>query len=453
MKKVIGSFMGIFFSILAHAQTLNFASSIESPIPDSLFISLPKTDSTHKFCTLYFKISKLSKGQTVKVTMNDNNKGTAEYNTDYKYQNELTKDTITITDISSDVFYVNIYTITTKSTTGVLNINLNSKGKIDKTYKIIFTLNTRVVLPNPVMPLLMPDTSKWYLRVVTGGNFDFFNGPSIKDFAGDITLFVPNTFKVKGASIGFELGMNNYHYFNSDSSHRVSQGQSYFLNPKDYYNSNDTSKVVRTTQNLNRKYDYNTWGIHIGALVQLLSNEFAQLYGKLQIEELATTETYTPTITSSVNDTISYDLYKQVFNTGILKNSSGASTPPYPSAHPIMTYKYSQHTYYDTYFGGGLSGTINIKNAAKFCYSITGGCANIEKADPSFDLDPIQRDLIRADGSLHEKKFYTVNKFQLITSIAPVDLAVGGEYRTVAGKLHYFTTYIGAVVTIDKLKK
>jgi hypothetical protein len=41
----------------------------------------------------------------------------------------------------------------------------------------------------------------------------------------------------------------------------------------------------------------------------------------------------------------------------------------------------------------------------------------------------------------------------LSTSVAPVDIVLGGEYRSVIGKNNYLTLYLGASIAIDKLKR
>lgn len=435
------------------AQSISFANNKETHLRNPENINLPKADSHHPIATLYFKVNNLKKGQTVHIKLSDKAEGTAKQTSDYSYENSSLVSNLPIDNTKSPVFAVDIKTITDKSLNVVLNIEMTSDNpKIDTTYKVQLNLNTSSITPRLSQKQIVPDTSKWYFRIVTGGNFDFFNGPTIKDFAGDISLFIPNMIRLFKLPIGVELGMNNYHYFNSDSTHTINDGgQNYFLNNKDYYSPADSSKIVRSTPSVNRKYDYNVWGIHANVLTPVSSNEFTQVYAEIHFEELATTETYTPTLAGSVNDTITYSQYNNLYNNGTLRKVNGSI--PFPSAHAPVFYPYKQHTYYDIYAGVGFFANINVKNTAKFCYSITGGPAFIELAQPNFDPDPAQRDIIGSSGSTRETKLYVLNKFQLVTTVAPVDIALGGEYRTVAGNMHYFTTYIGATITLDKLKR
>ena len=291
------------------------------------------------------------------------------------------------------------------------------------------------------------------MRIVTGGNFDFFNGTTIKDFAGDLTAFIPDIFHFKifktDIVFGMDFGINSFHYFSADSSHSQQNNQAYFLHYKDFYSPNDTSKVVKGHQPVNNKYDYKVWGVHLDPIFPLLSNDFAQLYGKIHLEELATTETFTPTFGTTINDTITYGQYKAY------QKQYGTATMPVadPSSRLLSTIAYRQQTFYDMYIGVGLPVSLNFKNVATLYISPTIGGAYIQLAQNGLIGDPVRRDVSTPGGKLHETKFYTLNKFQLVTTVSAINVALGGEYRTVAGNMRYFSTYIGAEISIDKLKK
>ena len=458
MQKILLTLGMLVLCSYTHGQTLSFHSQTDVPIKDSITIDLPSPPPSYSNDVLVFNVKSLTKGEIITFEDKDSNSSSAKLAIDYQYVSiggGLTITTNTGTDakcnytcpdnIASLTIPIEIKTITTKKSNFSFCITVTDPDNSIKKYKIKVNLNTPANFPtlNSNAPLSVPDTSDWYLRIVTGGNFDFFNGPSIKDFAGDITLFLPNMINIGKAKFGLEFGINNYHYFSADSSHSNSSPNVYFLKNQDYYTKADSSKVVRGNRTINKRYDYNVWGIHAAILYPLVHNDFVNVYAKAQIEELVTTETYTPTLVKTVNDTITYAQYKAF--TG--------SAAPAVNAHSLALEQYAQQTYYDIYPGGGLSCTINIKNTAKFCFSSVIGPAIIELANPNFDPDPAQRDLIGASGKTRTTKFYSLNKFQLITSVAPINIALGGEYRTVSGNMYYLTTYLGAVITLDTIKK
>ena len=295
-----------------------------------------------------------------------------------------------------------------------------------------------------------PDTSNWFLSIVTGGNFDFFNGASIKNFAGDITFFLPNLFKIYSLPVGVEFGLANFHYYNNDSTHTDYYRDSYFQHYKDFFSPSATSNVIIETKNVNRKYDYNVWGIHIDPMTPLYSDDLVQLYGKIHMEELMTIETYTPKINSTTYDTVTYQQYQNAYTKGTLAT---LAVMPSPSEDPF--YQYRQHTYHDLYFGTGFGLVINFKKVAKFSGSTTVGIASLELAPINnfFPNDPSNRNVIQNMMHMRTGKFYTLNRFQFVTTVAPIDIAIGGEYRTVASNMYYFSTYIGASISLDKIKK
>src|SRR6185312_9885890 len=193
----------------------------------------------------------------------------------YTYKNNSITNPILIDNNHPNApFTLDIEAKTDRTRSAILYITVSDNGPLPQKhiFKLVLNFNTKVVTPNVDNPVFLPDTSRWYLRIVTGGNFDFFNGPTIKDFAGDISLFLPNTFNIGKVSFGFELGMNNYHYFNTDSSHTAPDNFKYFQHYHSYYSPTDTAKVILSSQNINRKYDYNVWGIHLNLLGLLLKN-------------------------------------------------------------------------------------------------------------------------------------------------------------------------------------
>jgi hypothetical protein len=467
MKRILLIAFALLLYFQGHAQTLSFHSLKDVTIKDSITLDLPTQKGSLPDNVVFFKINDIPKNADLSIIVDDKNKGSAELTTDYKYikvNGEDPTNTNPNINTSSEMKYskdiqnstsiilpIEIQTIKEKAKSAVFTIEVNNKGVLDKIYTIHINLNSafNVVVPDNLTKMVIPDTAKWYLRVVTGGNFDFFSGPSIKNFAGDLTAFLPNVFHINKFVFGMDFGINNFHYFNVDSSHTVKDNYAYYINSKDFYTGDTTGKVVKSSANVNRKYDYNVWGIHLDPLIPLLQNDFAQLYLKIHIEELMTIETYTPTPAGSQSDTLTYGQYLN------FRKANPSLSLPTPSPHPEVFYPYKQHTYYDMYWGIGLPVMFTIPKVASLYVSPSIGLAWIELADPQFDPDPIQRDVFEQipNHATHETKLYLLNKFQFVTTVAPINIALGGEYRTVTNNMHYFSTYIGAAITLDKLPR
>ena len=441
MKKVLIVLIGMIFTNVAKGQSITFLSSPDKPMKDKTVIDLPAPFTRHSVATLRFRIDKIENGQDITIAIEDKDQGTAIRGSDYEYINHTCPYTETFSNTTGSVISrsvtVDIRTITTKKTNAIISIRLTCPGKYDKLYKVEANFNTDADLVGVANKVPDVDTSKWYLRIVTGGNFDFFNAPSIKNFAGDISAFVPNAFKVFGRPFGVEFCLNNYHYYNTDSTRIARAQDAYYLHYKDAYKSDSTVSIINRTTTFNRKWDYNVWGFTIAPLIQLQSNDFAQLYLKIHLEGHATTEIYSPLQPSTVNDTIPRYQYKGVV-----------------SAHPHDPIKYLPYTFYDFYWGMGLPIKINMKNKLILEVSPTVGFASVQTLpfnEISPTVDPSQRNALA--GPPRETKGFFLSKFQLVTTVAPVDIALGGEYRAVVGKMHYLNTYIGVSLTLDKLKR
>ena len=211
-------------------------------------MNLPKV-SKGNTVSLVFKINNIPKGETVTLEIKDSNEGTAESGTDYD---------ITTTSLIKKIDYngpnilqLDLKVMTAKEKTIVLNVS--STGSKQNTYKITVNLNSSadfISLAKPAKSdaLVVPDTTRWKVRIVTGGNFDFFNGPKIKDFAGELTVSLPNIFAVKGAEdnpIGVQFGLFNFHYYQSDSSGTFKNQDYYYLHSQDAFKSYDSTKRRR----------------------------------------------------------------------------------------------------------------------------------------------------------------------------------------------------------------
>ncbi len=430
MKKTILIGIITLLSSYAKSQNLFFVANDETLIKDTLYINLPKVAITgQNINRLFFKAKSLQPGQQMTLKFNvDEANSTATQSLDYKYLTDMSASPkLTKKD---SICYVDIKTITNKSTMTILNIT--SDVPKSKTYTIIINFNTPLLIVGPKKPAQMPDTSKWTVKIVTGGNFDFFSGPVFKNFAGEINAFRPNIYK----KWGIQFSLFNFHYFQTDSGSSYRSQDYYFLKSQDYYNTTDSSKVVRRNYAVNRKVDYNIWGAYIDPMFQVYADQLSQVYLSLHIEGLLTTEIYTPKINYLSRDTI---LHKY-----LPKNISPADDPPVP-------YSYRSESFHDFYLGAGVPLKFSFSRLMLSAYPIFGVAFIQTNNNPdNAALDYYLRYNLTTTTAY---KPYFVTKFQILTTVAPVDIALGGEYRVVIGNLRYLTTYLGAAISLDKLKK
>ena len=440
MKRILIALAGVFLSHFVQSQTITCIST-NTPLVDVTMVNLPKSDQNHLISTVIFKIGTIGKGQTVSIKFTDKNEGSAEINTDYQYVNNSLS-TLTLTESAPSIFKVDIKTLTGKKRNAILYINANNPGKSDKVYKVIFNLNSDAPIISQDIAESTPDTAKWSLRIITGGNFDFFNGPKIKDFAGDINLFLPNIWRTKKILkkerlIGIQFNLFNYHYYESDSSGRNRNVDNYYANSQDYFKGKDSAKVVTRSNSTNTKVDYNIWGASLDPMLLLARNDFSQFYLSLHFEALITTQ-----VTSYNTKTISRDTTFVDINDAVKKSPIGVYEP--------TTLNYLKRTYYDYYFGFGLPLKVNVKNKVDFSISPTIGVASIQHDTAGLSDAYARGSYTNVPRGV---KGFFLTKFQLVTSVAPVDIAMGGEYRAVYKELHYLSLYIGAAIALDKLKR
>ncbi|MGF7039099.1 hypothetical protein [Mucilaginibacter lappiensis] len=442
MKRLIITTINVFSALLVGGQTISIVANQDIPLKESTSFNVPKPNNKGEV-NLLFKINNIPKGEEVTLDVSDVSeagKESATLNTDYKYINGTLPFSKTFTYNSPNFFSVDMQVLTDRKRDAVISIVSNGKEK--KTFKLKLKFNTGEDLTSSSPKLNIPDTGRWDVRIITGGNFDFFNGPKIKDFAGEINVSIPSIFaikKMKEHPFGIQFSIFKYHYYQADSSSFLNNSDNYYLNPKDAYSSPDSAKVVHRSFSINRKVDYSIWGAFIEPVMKIAENDFAQFYVSAHLEALITTITYSPTIKYLAYDTINYN---RKVPTKIVINSI--------LPHPAVPYTYRQSTFYDFYYGIGLPLKINYKNKLMFNITQTLGAATIQTSTPADPFDYVQR---YGNGQRSEQKGFYLAKYQIITTVAPVDIAFGGEYRTVFGNMHYFTNYIGASITLDKLKR
>lgn len=289
------------------------------------------------------------------------------------------------------------------------------------------------------------DTTKWLFRIVTGSNFDFFDAPTFKNFAGDLNVFLPSLFNLpkdknkpsdEFHKIGLQFGIFNYRYFEADSSRGVIQTEKYFLNPNTLTPVVDTTKYIRHIYALDSKISYNNWGLYLNPMYELKSTDWASIYLNLHFEVLWRTQ-----ILSHSKADIRKDTFTVTANDVLTRTTFAA----FPGIRP----SYQQINFTDYYIGVGLPIRIDIKKKVDLFLTPTIGISSFGTA--TFPTTVIQRGDL-ANKTKNTEAFF-LGKFQLTTTVAPIDIALGGEYRKINGQKSFLGMYLGAALTLDKLKR
>jgi hypothetical protein len=119
--------------------------------------------------------------------------------------------------------------------------------------------------------------------------------------------------------------------------------------------------------------------------------------------------------------------------------------------YPVVRPAYIKRSYEDLYFGVGLPFRVNIKNKFDFYCSPTFGTARYEY---------LRQETTTRGGvtlitarQMRDSEYFLLTKVQLVTTVAPVDIALGGEFRRIFNQRTFYALYIGAVLSTDKWKK
>jgi hypothetical protein len=446
MKRIAFFLLAFLCSVAPKAQTLTYVSGKETDLKmdSENKIDLKKPSKVDTVISLYFRVRNRKEDEDVTVETRDLDEGSANLNKDYKYDPKLVARRVL--DGSTDAFNIDIRLLTAAKRSILFYCDVAGKNGIPHLYKILVNLNSDVKEKprDPGEAPDAPDTLRWKMRIVTGGSFDFFSGPKIKDFAGNLNLFLPSVFKTgkflkKNWLVGFQFDLFNYHYYESDSSGRLRNTARYYANAQDFFKGADSAKIATRTTVTNTKTDHNIWGGSINPTVLLASNEFSQLYANVHLEALFTTQ-----ITTYSAKAVSRDTTK-LGGADIRKLVLGVYEP--------VSLNYLKRTYYDYYFGIGFPWKVSVKKLFDVSISPTVGVASIQ-FDPPVGTDQLSDSYVRgAPKPPRDSPLFFLTKFQIVTSVSPVDIALGGEYRAVFGQMHYLSLYIGAAITLDKLKR
>ncbi|MDQ8005275.1 MAG: hypothetical protein REI64_10780 [Pedobacter sp.] len=441
MKKLLAIIF--YFPLICAAQKLelNFNGKtfkLENGKVTELKVSEPTSGDQTIF--LNFKVEDNNDQKKIVYKFQDRNDGTASINKDYVYtDNSLT--TKTIDKNISAAFTISVRLLADIIPEVDEYINLSVFQEIDGE---ITTYPIKLVISDATDPSkAKADTAKWELRIVTGSNFDFFEAPTFKNFAGQINLFVPNIwndlklFKSK-TKLGFQFGIYNFRYFEADSSKGYTRRERYLEKPN-ISSLEVGSKYIEETYALDTKTDQNLWGWYLNPMIAIDESNWFSVYLNLHLEGMVRTTTVKPTKANRRIDTLT------VTQADITQNIT-------LNRIPIQQRQYSKNVSYESYLGLGLPLRLNVKEK-KFAFNAdpTLGAAFF---DNTFSKTVVENGIIRQLFTTKRKTTpFFLFKGQLLTKVAPVDLALGWELRKVINYDTYLAMYLGATLSLDKLKK
>jgi hypothetical protein len=282
------------------------------------------------------------------------------------------------------------------------------------------------------------------VRIVTGSNFDFFDTPTFKNFAGDLNVFVPNIIGNGTLSrpIGFTAGIFNYRYYDADSSGNLRRTENYLLDPRNLAIQPGVTRYIRENSYLNTRTTYNNWGLYIDPMIQVSGNAWHDMFASVHFETIWRTQ-----IASSTASAISKDT---------LTIPANATRELVIQERKAFRPLYQKNSYFDIYTGIGLPTKIYVRKAFELFLSPSIGLASFKRTE--FDtIQPTrgnQLEAVYVNAVIRSNlRLYTLCKFQLTTTVSPIDISLGGEIRGVSGEQTFLGMYLGAAISLDKLKR
>ncbi len=392
-----------------------------------------KEDATNKVYYRTFVLSGLSAAQTVSVAITCTDIE-ATLGKDYNFTSPtaLNTKTLSLTD--------------TVITVGVI-VNTDNNDEKDERF-ILSLVYLNATVPTVLYDTIMirdkdfktkgePDTSKWQVRIVTGSNFDFFDAPTFKNYAGDLNIFLPDLF---GNGFGLNAGVFNYRYYDADSSGNDIVTENYLLDATTRTLVPGTTKYVQDLYYLDSKTSYNNIGVYLNPMYKIegIKSKWCDVYLDLHAEVIWRTQIMTHSQKPIRKDTMTIT-QADTERSRVFQNYKSISS------------LYNKTSYFDSYFGLGLPFKANIKKAFELFVTPTlGVCVFKATAIDVYDDKNIRSRVIT------EKQFtepFFLTKFQLTTTVSPIDITLGGELRSVFNKSTFFGMYLGAAVSLDKLKR
>lgn len=425
---------------------------------ENLTLKVVSSSQEYEDYTIPFTVRETHPEKKYTVIIQSNNTGeSAAYKFDYlllKTNQSSDANPLTIEDVNmTGEFIIRVMKNAKSNESFKLNIKaFNSETNVSAEYS--FTIkNSLDAAPNAsttgqtTTVNFFPDTANASIQLFTGSNFDFFGDSDFDDFAGELSLHMPDLWQIKISddnitSLGFNAAISNFNYYSADSSNGRFYTENILLLPNQNRLIPDTTKYVRSIYALNSNTKYETWGFYFQPLLKLTSNKISRVYLTFHTEVLSIITETTFNKKSVRNDTLT------ITSTDL---SNGKVFSSFGGLRPDLIINKKVHGY----FGAGLTSYMSYPKKFDFygqaIFGITTNNPTLENIPAGVSNDRIR--VISQSVADDWGGFYLV-KARLTEKFTKLNGTVGVEVRGLFPKeIPFVASYLGIQLNLDKFFK
>lgn len=442
------------------------SQSLIVPATEKTTFKFKEADETY---TIVFELKDKVPDQEVMVHLKDFNNGTAALGKDYVYVGS--RDVTVAPNQNSFSVPILIKQSAFVEYEKFFDLQISFENDWGPTKTVRFSIGSKStnkpkVTKSQTLAVYDIDTTAWSVKALVGSNFDFFDAPTFKNFAGELNLFFPNfsVLKINSKSnkaqqygIGGMLGFFNYRYFTADSSRSKLYSQLYYVDPRTSVPQPNVTKYVNEVYALNTRTTYNNWGFYFGPTIALDRTDNYKLYLSLQTELVWRSQILNNTKVAVRKDT------SVLTDNDITETRGGYHLTKNISQRESDLPAYKPWSFNDTYFSLAFPMKLSLEKSFEFYANPAFGFSSFEyiKTDTiqaGVRGSGVNETIIYVESKDRKLSPFFVLKFQVSTSISPVDIVVGGEVRTVSyspdqEQRFFKALYLAASMSLDKLKR
>jgi hypothetical protein len=427
----------LFIAGLLLSQLSTYAQRIETD--KKLVFTEGSKDSVY---TVSVNIKNFRVVDKYKVTVEDKNTGTASGGIDYVLATDKALDLTSSAPGGQFSFTVKNDAVVEPDETIILRIQATRADTVLYAFRTLTIVDPKFVKPKQPRIRPVADTTFASLKILTAASFDFYGKPQFKDFAGDLTVHMPELWETDKFTIGLNTGIRRFHYYTADSTNRRIITDNILLRPVGQPPVVDTTRYVRRISALNSKTDIKTWGYTVQLLFGRAGQDrkrFVRGYATVHLEGLSNTYRTVYTKSALRNDTLTYR-----------KADQGQVFAYYEPIRPTaVELKKAQ-----AWFGGGY--TMYAAFPKKFDFfgqAIFGGNTN----NPIFSTEirnvngsPVATRVTRFQGRpFYLYKARITEKYTKLNGTAGVEIR--GNFNDPSSS--FVAAYLGVLINIDTFFK
>ena len=269
-------------------------------------------------------------------------------------------------------------------------------------------------------------------EMYTGGNFDFFDALKINKVGGEIILDANSISHDRYRRWGFTTGIFNFNTLTYDSSNGKVTTRN-INTDKTFQLREDTSLIIRKTIINHNRVSSNLWGYYFNPTYRInqIYSDFFNWYVAFEAELLRVN-------TKGENDE---ELYKK---DSIIYKANKFTGAVFMTDDPIPVKNYSRTT--NGYFGIGVPIYLNASDKVRFFFQPSVGFAThgyyLRQYDKSGSLI--------FDGYRRDVQSYFHCKFRASEQYTGLRITIGGEIRKIKNTEPLINLYLGLKVDLAK---